>query len=117
MCNNKIHRSAIWRDDLTHQEKWWVSQEPIVVVPKGETKWERWLQNWDSLTVYAVIGNQDGSWSLKIMGTEYWDDTVSAWLLDYRALDFARTAPGYRSNFELVFSTADEAVKVAQEIL
>ena len=117
MCNNKIRRSAVWRDDMTHQEKWWVSQEKIVVVPKGESHWESWIQSWDSLTTYVVVGNQDGSWSLRVAGTEYYDEDTKQWLLDPRALGFIKSAPGFVSEWELRFSTADEAVRIAQEIL
>lgn len=117
MCNNKIRRSAIWSDDMTFQEKWWVSQERIVLVPPGENKWQQRLQSWDSLTVYAVVGNEDGSWSLRVIGTEYWDEDLRRWMLDPRANGFSSKAQGFVSQWELRFPTADAAVRIAQEIL
>lgn len=117
MCKNRISRSAIWRDDLSHQEKWRLAQERLIVVPKGERGWKSWVQNWDSLTVYAVVGNPDGTWSLLVAGTEYWDDDLGKWMVDPRAPGFVPQAPGFISQWELKLPTADEAVRIAQEIL
>lgn len=117
MCNNRISRSAIWRDDLSHQQKWQVAQERLIVVPKGENEWRSWVQSWDSLTKYVVRGNNDGTWSLLVAGTEYWDEDIQKWMVDPRANGFVPQAPGYVSTWELRLSTADEAVQIAQEIL